>query len=219
MSNDAAPEDSELPPASPGKPQKNKGRAALAFLMAGVGAVLVAGGALLLQKPPSAPLSGPAADAPVPGADGVFVGHHHYVVALPKDYVAIQSFKDSGKNAEVVHFCKLGTDPTNFLNDGLYGQLGIVRLEVQPTALEGPDGITRISQMVTAKASQRQEKLAITNLQAGSLRGIQVAYDVPFPRVESFLLGDRLLFVFHAGQDDEIYRSILQSLRDTRSEL
>lgn len=205
-------------PASPGRPARKKGRAALAFLMAGVGAVLVAAGALLLQKSPT--LSTDASPPPSPpGADGAFVGHHPYVVALPKDYVAIQSFKDPGKNAEVVHFCKLGTDPTNFLNEGLYGQLGIVRLEVQPTSLAGLDGIAAITNMVSAKARQRQEKFTMTNLQAGTLRGIQVTYDAPFPRVESFLLGDRLLFVLHAGQDDEIYRSILQSLRDTRSEL
>lgn len=222
MSEPLPPEDGE--PASdessapPPKPAPAKSRKLLALTMALGGALLTGGGLLVLLNPPA---GGPkATDLPTAGgAEGVFVGRHHYVVALPKDYVSVQTFKDAGKSVETVHFCKLGTDPTNFLNEGLYGQLGIVRLEVRPSSLAGLEGLARVTDVVSAKARQRDEKFTVSNLQIGPLRGIQVVYDVPFARVESYILGEGLLFHFYAGQADEIYRSILQSLRDTRSEL
>ena len=43
-------------------------------------------------------------------------------------------------------------------------------------------------------------------------------FDVPNPRVVAYVVGQNSLYTFYAGQDDDIYRQIVNSLRDTRSE-
>lgn len=196
------------------KPAKRGGAAKL-FLGAGVGMALL--GAILALREPS--VEPPPAAGP-PSIEGGFVGHHGYVVRLPPDYIAVQSFRDERKKAETVHFCPKGTDPSNFLNEGLYGQLGIVKLEVQISPLAGTlNGLDTLARIVGGRAQQNNEKYTLKNLQVSSMRGIQVNFDVPFPRVESYILGERHLYSFSAGQDDEIYRGVLESLRDPRSEL
>ena len=196
------------------KPVKSGGAAKL-FLGAGV-ALAVVGALLALREPAVEPLS----SAKPPSAEGGFVGHHGYVVRLPPDYIAVQSFRDERRKAEIVHFCPKGTDPSNFLNEGLYGQLGIVKLEIQTSPLAGTlNGLDTLARIVGGRAKQNNEKYTLKNLQGSSMRGIQVSFDGPFPRVESYILGERHLYSFSAGQDDEIYRGILESLRDPRSEL
>ena len=148
-----------------------------------------------------------------------FVGKYGYVVRLPEGYSAVQSFKDNTKTIEVVHFCRLGTDPTNFLNEGLFGQLGIVRLTVQPSPVSNDlHGLENLSSIIMSRAQARGEKFTVKNLQVSSLRGLQLIFDVPFPRVEAYILGHDVLYSFTAGQDDEYFRLLLQSLRDARSE-
>lgn len=189
------------------------GRALMAAGLSSVlGAVLVA----VFQKP--AAKAKPALEA-APGQSG-FVGHYGYVVRLPEGYAAVQTFKDQSKSVELVHFAKAGTDPTNFLDEGLFGQLGIVRLETRPSPVpEGLDGLERLTSLVTGRAQQRGEKYTVKNLQVSNLRGLQITYEAPFSRVEAFLLGRDVLYAFMAGQDDDTFRAIVQSLRDARSEI
>ena len=40
----------------------------------------------------------------------------------------------------------------------------------------------------------------------------------PFQRTEAYILGEKVLYMFVAGQDDEIFREIMMSLRETVSE-
>jgi hypothetical protein len=121
---------------------------------------------------------------------------------------------------EVIHFCKAGTDPTNLLDEGLYGPLGIVRLEVRPSPFAGAlNGLDQLTRLVTDRARQRKEKFKLKNLQLSSMPGIQLSYDAPAPRVEAYVLGQKVLYSFMAGEDDEIYRALLNGLRDARSEL
>lgn len=193
---------------------KPKGKAAALFLVVGIAAIAgLAAFVALTEKPeaPSAPVSS--------GGDSAFVGATGYVVHLPKDYSAVARFKDRSKTTEVVHFCKTGTDPTNFLNEGLFGQLGIVRLEVEPSALAGNlNGAEMLGRIVTSRLTQRGDKFLLKNLQVSSLRGIQVIVELPDPGVYAYLLGETHLYHFTAGQDDEIYRDILTSLREPNSE-
>jgi hypothetical protein len=159
---------------------------------------------------------------PMPQAssgESAFLGHSGYVLKLPADYVAVQRFKDGAKKIEVVHFCKAGTDPTNFLNEGLYGQLGIVRLEASPSPYAGQiNGLESLASLVGRRSQSRGEKYALKNVTIGSLRGIQITYEAPDARVETYVLGQDSMYFFMAGQDDEVYRAVLQSLRETHSE-
>lgn len=187
-----------------------------AFLV--VGLVLVVGAGLLAlssQKPPTEKASGPESAS---GESG-YVGHRGWVVRLPKDYVGIAEFKDKAKTDQVVHFCKHGTDPTNFLNEGLFGQMGIVRLEVTPSPFPAnPVGAAGLTTAVNRKTNSHGEKFVLKNFSVGTLPGVMVSIQSPFPRVEAYLLGKSELYFFYGGQEDDVWRDIVLSLRDARSE-
>jgi len=216
-----------LKPVAPSDATKVKARAsgalARVFMFSGALAIIAAAILAVTQKPAEiAQASGPesAAMPPIEAGEGGFIGHHGYVVKLPQGYQAVQSFRDARKTVEIVHFCKRDTDPTNFLNEGLFGQLGIVRLAVAPSPVaDDLHGLENLQNLVTGRAAARGEKFTVKNLQISSLRGVQLTYDVPFPRVEAFILGRRVMYSFVAGQEDETYRALIQSLRDARSEI
>ena len=192
------------------------GKASKLALVSGV--VLIAGVALyVLSQKSSAPAapSGPAASS---GESG-FVGSHGWVVRLPKDYVGVSEFKDSSKTDEIVHFAKSGTDATNFLDEGLYGQMGIVRLEVAPSQFPpNMTGAASLANAVRNKTAAHGEKYVMKTVQIGTLPGVQVNIQTPFPRVEAYILGKSDLYFFSGGQEDEIWRDIVLSLRDAHSE-
>lgn len=187
------------------------------LMFVGLGSVIGAVALAIFQKPHGA---GDAAGSRAAPFEAGFVGRSGYVVRLPDGYTAVQSSKDAAKMIDLVHFCKIGTDPTLFLDEGLFGQLGIVRLEVRQSPVPNDlHGLERLAEMITSRALQRGETFTMKNLKISSLRGLQLTYDVPFPRVEAYILGREVLYSFTAGQDDETYRSLVQSLRDSRSEI
>jgi hypothetical protein len=196
------------------KPAPGKG--AKLALVAGV--VIVVGAALFALMGKSAPP--PAAVAPSnPTGESGFVGADGWVVRLPKDYVGLSQFKDSSKTDEIVHFAKRGTDPTNFLDEGLYGEMGIVRLEVAPSQFPANlTGAAALASAVKRKTESHGEKYVMKNIQIGTLPGVQVNIQAPFPRVEAYILGQNDLYFFYGGQEDDIWRDIVLSLRDAHSE-
>ena len=199
---------------------KKPGAGAKWLLIAGAALITGAGLYLMAQKPDAAPAAvpDPAAPAGTSGESG-YVGTHGWVVRLPKDYVGISQFKDDTKTIEIVHFCKRGTDPTNFLNDGLFGEMGIVRLTIAPSEFPAnPTGAANLSKAVAARTTSHGEKFVMKNIQIGTLPGVQINVQSPFPRVEAYILGQSDLYFFYAGQEDEIWRDIVLSLRDARSE-
>lgn len=188
----------------------------LGLLLVAIGALSIVGtGVVYLQQGrAAAPPAQPQAE------EGAFLGDAGYVLKLPPGYMAARNWGDAKRTIEIVHFARAGTDPSSFLDEGLYGGLGIVRLEARSSDVGTTlDGIERLAAGLSARAEERREKYALTHLRLPTLRGFQVVYGVPFPRVEAYVVSDRLLFTFYAGQDDETYRTLLQSLRDTRAEL
>lgn len=207
--------------ASPEPSGSGKGKSKAGLLLgAGVAVVAVIGGLVAMgsREEPADPVETPAATAAPPGA---FVGHSGYVVRLPPGYTAIQSFRDPSKRVEIVHFAKAGTDPTNFLHEGLFGQLGIVRLEVQPSPLAGNlSGLEVLTRHVTSRLDARGDKYTVKSmpLSAPLLRGVQITVELPNPGVQGYVLGERSLYHFTAGQEDEVYRDLVNSLRDVHAE-
>jgi hypothetical protein len=196
---------------------KASGALGRALMAAGLSSVIAAVLVAVFQKPPTPK---PTIESSAAGGQSGFVGHYGYVVRLPEGYAAVQSFKDQAKTVEVVHFCRSGTDPTSFLDEGLFGQLGIVRLETRPLPVSDDlEGLEKLTNLITGRAQQRGEKFTVKTLQVSNLRGVQITYEAPFSRVEAFLLGHEALYAFMAGQDDETFRGIVQSLRDARSEI
>ncbi|MBI3551161.1 MAG: hypothetical protein HY077_01475 [Elusimicrobia bacterium] len=196
-------------------PARKPSPAGKIFLAGAGAAVIIAALVSLSHKPAEEPPPPP----PATSAESAYVGHYDYVVRLPKDYVAVQKFKDDRKTIEQVYFCKAGTDPTQFLNEGLYGQLGIVRLQAEPSEFANDlNGLAALTRAASSRAASRGEKFSVKNIQISSLRGIQVNYEMPNARVECFILGDKVLYSFLAGEDDDTFRDILNSLRDANSE-
>ena len=181
------------------------------ILLVGVGMFALSQKTVVPPPPSATPSTG--------SGESGFVGAHGWVVRLPKDYVGISQFKDSSKTDEIVHFCKSGTDPTNFLDEGLFGQLGIVRLEVAPSEFPGNlTGAANLSNAVARKTTAHGEKFILKPIQIGTLPGVQVNIQSPFPRVEAYILGQNDLYFFYGGQEDDIWRDIVLSLRDAHSE-
>ncbi|OGS36776.1 MAG: hypothetical protein A2506_01660 [Elusimicrobia bacterium RIFOXYD12_FULL_66_9] len=198
--------------------QKTKAPAkgAKAFLFIGLVLILGAGLlALLSRTPPPEKTDGPESAS---GESG-YVGNRGWVVRLPKDYVGISEFKDKAKSHFLVHFCKRGTDPTNFLNEDLFGQMEIVRLDVTPSPFPpNPTGVANLTTAVNRKIASRGEKFVLRSFSVGTLPGVLVNVQSPYPRVEAYLLGKSELYFFYGGQEDEVWRDIVLSLRDARSE-
>lgn len=199
--------------------QKTKpaGKAAKLVMAAGV-MLMVGGGLFALMGKSSTPPPEPAPDASASGESG-FVGAHGWVVRLPKDYAGASQFKDDSKTVETVFFAKRGTDPTNFLDEGLFGQMGIVRLTVAPSEFPAnPTGAANLSSAVARKMNNRREKYVMKSIQIGTLPGVQVNVQAPFPRVEAYVLGQTDLYFFYGGIEDDVWRDIVLSLRDAHSE-
>lgn len=190
--------------------------AAIAFLCVGVALILSIGLYALSQKPK---LSSAEGNTKNPSGESAFIGHAGWVVRLPKDYVGVSDFADSSKRHQIVYFCKKGTDPTNFLNEGLFGQLGIVKLEVVPAEFpNNPTGLANLSRMAAGKYKNAGEKFSMKNMQVATLPGVSVTVLAPFPRAEAFVLGQDQMYFFSAGQEDDIWRDIVLSLRDAHTE-
>jgi len=192
-------------------------RASLALLTVGV--ALVAALAVLLLSPHPEPPPTPAKGAAAAG-ESAFVGHTGYIVRLPKGYEAVAGFKDESKTIEIVHFCRVGTDPTNFLNEALFGQMGIVRLEVRTNPFAGSlTGIERLGRAITQQLTMHGAKFSpLKSIQVASLRGLQVEVQLPDPSVETYFMGEDVMYKFYGGQDDDTYRDIVNSLRDPHAE-
>ena len=190
--------------------------AALAFLAVGVVLILAVGIFALSSKPAPKTNDGNTEN---PSGESGFIGRAGWVVRLPKDYVGVTNFGDADRTRQVVFFCKKGTDPTNFANEGLYGQLGIVKLEVMPSEFpNNPTGLANLSRMAAQKYKNSGEKFTMKQMQVATLPGIQVTVLSPFPRSEAFVLGQDHLYFFYAGQEDDVWRDIVLSLRDAHTE-
>ncbi len=183
------------------------------ILAAALGSVLLLVLAAMMMMKPATEKPAAAASS---GESG-YVGHAGWVVRLPPNYVGVSAYRDAEKTDEVVHFCPRGTDPTNFIDKELFGQMGIVRLEAAPSEFPpNPAGLARLSQAVARKL--RNTKFTTKNIQIATLPGVQANILSPTPHIETYVLGQNELYFFYGGQEDEIWRAIVLSLRDAHSE-
>ncbi|MDE1976277.1 MAG: hypothetical protein KGI84_03325 [Elusimicrobia bacterium] len=190
------------------------------FILASGTLVCLGAGLMVFQSPSSSPSGSPQEKEDGIGqAQSAFLGHYGYVVHLPPGYGCAQEFTDPQKTVERVYFAKAGTSRIDFIDTGLYGQMGIVRLDAQPNPWAGHvDGPQQLEALVLSRLRKQENQFSVKNLQIGTLRGIQVEFQAPFSHVEAYLLGPKTMFSFYAGKDDAVYESILTSLRDEGSE-
>lgn len=201
---------------------------ALGFMIFVLGAVLVF---LSFEKPkpPSAangsgdptvgggatpPNPDPAATAPL-APKGPFMGYYGYMLQVPPGYATQTAFKDMGNRTEVVFLFPEKTDPTNFVNEGLYGQLGIMRLEVSPLRIaHGTIGIDSLRAGITQTLNARGDTYELKDTTVGGLSGFIVKISSPFPLVQAFIVGSKVMYVLTAGVDDQTVGNLLQSLTE-----
>ena len=72
--------------------------------------------------------------------------------------------------------------------------------------------------MAERKYLNAGEKFTMKNMQVATLPGVSVTVLSPFPRAEAFVLGQDHMYFFSAGQEDDVWRDIVLSLRDAHTE-
>lgn len=202
-------------------PKKPSAKSAVGKVILGIGVVSIMLAAVIAVMGPgeTEKASGPASAAPGAGAAAsAHVGRSGWVARLPAGYATTPSPRNS-ERMESVYFHRAGLDSASLLDEGLFGPLGIVRLDVQNNPFgDTLSPVDTVATVAAAKARERGEKFVQKPVQVSTLKGVQFAFDAPNARVETYVIGQRNLYAFYAGQDDDVFREILLSLRDTASE-
>jgi len=190
---------------------------ALLYILAA--AAVLAAAFIVLRRAPAGlpPSSAPAADrVPAAPENREFMGRHGYMLKLPPNYTAVSSFADSRKTQEVVYLAPAGTDPGNFLNEGLYGPLGILRLEVRHR--ETPQGTVTpqvLKAGVLASLQARKAAYTVKDLEINGLAGFSANVSAPFQSAQAFLVGGRHYYVLTGGPEEGAFMDVLTSLHET----
>ena len=197
-------------------------RRRLAFFAMGGGVLLLAlAGYLSMEKSPSSerpPSPGPEGQTPEQvlaegEQDNVFRGHYGYMIKLPAGYGASAGFSDPRKTLEVVHLFPIGTDSTHFIHEGLYGQLGIVRIEVYPRSRpEGSIGIAGLKALALSRLRTERATYTSRPLMINGMQGIQIAATEPFTYAKAYLVGQKVVYTITGGSENELYNNLLSSL-------
>jgi hypothetical protein len=217
----AEPEEVEEAIAAAGAPEARSG-ASMAILAVVGGGILLAAAAMLsnqppqLDRPPGKP--GDAAESPqsyMSETDSVFHGHAGYMLRLPQGYEAQSSFQDAEKTQETVYIYKKGTDPSHFIHEGLYGALGIFRLEVMPRRIpQGFVGVDTLRGWVTRKLDQEKATYTVRSLIVQGMPSFIVVATKPFQYAQAYCVGERVRYMLIGGDDGELFTAILSSLAE-----
>src|SRR5208282_1395215 len=104
-----------------------------------------------------------------------FLGHYGYVLRLPLGYQSLSDFKDPEQKIEVVYLFPNGTDLNNLPNEGLYGPLGILRLEVSPRRIPGGNQGLELARNEVIKSLQQQKTVySMRDTLVGGLQAIVI---------------------------------------------
>ncbi len=148
--------------------------------------------------------------------EGPFVGRWGYVLYIPPGY-SVEALYDRAKDAQTAYFFKTGTeleDPSRWLR---YGRLGVIQMTARPSPFSGSAaGLSNLKDYVAATDVRNKEHPAVKELRLGqpTLRGMEYDYAFPNARVAAYILGEKLLYVFSAGERTEAFDKIVGSLHD-----
>ncbi|MFA6029968.1 MAG: hypothetical protein WC969_08955 [Elusimicrobiota bacterium] len=202
-------------------PRRPRGKNAVYGIFLGVAMIAVAA-YIALDRPANSPDPVPAETAapPQPSAqvvqDGdafIFNGHYGYMVKLPAGYQAEAGFLDPEKRHEVVHLYPTGTNPTNFIHEGLYGALGILRIEAVPRRT--PGGVLGLDTLRAIAQQRLQLERAQFTVRAAVYNGLNASvFSVtqPFAQAKAYLVGQKVYYIVTTGADDERLNGLLETL-------
>jgi hypothetical protein len=203
----------------PKSPIRLKGRLAVCAVCAGL--LLIAAATYFSLEKPREEESRPAEPPPdktAPANDetGVFKGHYGYMLKLPSGYGAASGFGDPLKTQEIVHLYPTGTNPTHFIHEGLYGQLGILRLEAMPR--RRPQGLVNIETLKAVALSRLKTERSTYTSRSAMVNGMPafiVSTTQPFVQVKGYLVGQKVYYIVTAGSDNELFNGVLETLNET----
>jgi hypothetical protein len=197
-------------------------RRRLAFFALAAGVLLLAlAGYLSMQKGPGSDRSpspdpdreNPAQALPEGEQDNVYRGHYGFMIKLPAGYGASAGFSDPRKTLEIVHLFPIGTDSTHFIHEGLYGQLGIVRIEVYPRSRpEGSIGLPGLKALALSRLRTERAIYTSRPLMINGMQGIQISATEPFTYAKAYLVGQKVVYTITGGSENELFNNLLSSL-------
>jgi hypothetical protein len=155
-----------------------------------------------------------------------FFGHYGYVVALPENYSVFAKFVDDAKTVEVAWFFPSEVDPAFIESEAmaedesqqyLYGQHGVVRLEVVPRGHDSfgrdhPD-LAMLQEGFSQWMVEEGWKFVMKPL-AVARPAFQAVISEPTPLNKVIVEGQKVVDVFTAGADDQIVQALAGSLKE-----
>lgn len=187
-------------------PRKKKRLAAIAL---GGGALLLVLAVLMSMQAPSPPNVEDSDDE----GDGIYRGHYGYMLKLPPGYRAYGTFRDPKKTQELVYIYPKGTDHSHFIHEGLYGNLGILRLEALPRRVpQGFVGIETLEAFVKNDLDKKKATYKIRSLIVQGLPAFVVNVEKPFKYVRAYIVGQKIRYTLIGGEENTLFIEVLSSL-------
>jgi hypothetical protein len=202
-----------------GSEQGPRSNLATFALLGGVGLLIVA--VFFAIQSPSTPVKTPEPGDEAPAEDpnsvgtrdSAFHGHYGYMLKLPPGYQASAGFEDANKTVEVVHLFPKGTNPTHLLHEGLYGDLGILRLEIAPRRVpQGFIGIDLIKAWAVQKLTQDKATFKTRQLLVNGMPAFITMVERPFKSATAYVVGQKVRYTFVGGEENDLFNSVLSSL-------
>jgi len=165
---------------------------------------------------PEVSSSDPIFDAAV-GDDGgsVVQGHFGFMLRLPDGYTSTTRFDDPEKTVETMHIYRKGTDPSHFINEGMYEHLGILRLEVSPRRVpQGFIGIEQLEGYVKNKLTTQKAEFKIRSLIVHQMPAFIVSVQKPFRYTKAYVVGERSVYKLVGGAENELFNEVLKSMAE-----
>jgi len=209
--------DKPLPP----KPRPKQSKIALFAVLAGA-VLVVSAGLLSLDKPKPPKSDGePAAASPsmnLPGSLGaddgdIFRGHYGYMLKLPPEYETYEQFLDPQKTQERVYIFPKGTSHQHFINEGLFGPMGILRLDVVRRRIpQGFIGIDTLKLWITTKLETEKATYTMRETMVQSMPVFIVNIEKPFKSAKAYVVGQKVRYELTGGEENTVFTSTLSSL-------
>ena len=195
--------------------RKQRNKRKLALFAVGAGGLLLAM-AVMLSREPAKPTVKPGEDPAASESEpSTFHGHYGYMLRLPPGYKASGEFADADKHIERVYIYPTGTNPNHFIDEGLYGHLGILRLETAPRRVpQGFIGIETLRNWVKRKLESEKAVFQLRDVSVHEMPGFIVTSERPFQYVRAHIVGQKVRFMLVGGSENDLFTDILSSLAE-----
>jgi hypothetical protein len=196
-----------VPPA----PRKRRGLALIAVILGGL--LIIAAGIMGSKSNKKAVTPVTAAEEEFD--DGIYYGHYGFLFKLPAGYAAHNEFRDPRKTEEVVYVYPKGTSHNHLIHEGLFGSLGILRLEVLPRRVpQGYVGIDTLKAFVKSRLEHDKAAFSMRDLNVNGKPAFIVNAEKPFKYSRAYLVGQKVRYTLVGGEENSLFIDVLSSLHE-----